>query len=63
MVKNQQLLYRKVGENVEYSLDFTGFYNMNIISQPLYITKAVAGGRIIKRNKNKIKKSKKIREQ
>ena len=51
------LLFKKVGENVEYSSDFSGFYNMNIMSQPPYIRKAIKGGkrrtRKIKRRRNK----------
>jgi len=52
-----QLLFKKVGENVEYSSDFSGFYNMNIMSQPPYVRKAIKGGkrrtRKIKRRRNK----------
>ena len=49
-----QLLFKKVGENVEYALDFSGFYNMNIMSQPPYIRKALAGGK--RRKTRKIKR-------
>lgn len=51
-----QLLYKKVGENVEYSSDFSGFYNMNIMQQPPYIRKALAGGR--KRRTRRMRKNK-----
>lgn len=51
-----QLLYKKVGENVEYASDFSGFYNMNIMSQPPYIRKALAGGR--KRRTRRMRKNK-----
>ena len=56
-----QLLYKKVGENVEYSSDFSGFYNMNIMPQPPYIRKALPGGkrrRTRKMRKNKSRKNK-----
>lgn len=52
-----QLLFKKVGENVEYAIDFSGFYNMNIMSQPPYIRKAIIGGkrktRKMRRNKSR----------
>lgn len=57
-----QLLYKKVGENVEYASDFSGFYNMNIMQQPPYIRKALAGGRkrrTRRMRKNKSRKNKK----
>ena len=54
-----QLLYKKVGENVEYASEFTGFYNMNIMPQPPYIRKTGAGGkRKTKRKTKKIKTKK-----
>lgn len=56
-----QLLYKKVGENVEYSTDFTGFYNMNIMSKSPYIIKSVAGGRRKKTKKNKKSRKKKTK--
>lgn len=34
-----QLLYKKVGENIEFATDFSGFYNMNIMSHSPYIKK------------------------
>lgn len=39
-----ELLYRKIEENVEFSTDFRGFYNMNIISKPPYIVKSSGSG-------------------
>lgn len=56
-----KLLYKKVGENVEYSSDFNGFYNMNILLQPPYIIKAISGGnkRRTRRNIKRVKKSRK----
>lgn len=40
-----QLLFKKVGENVEYSTDFKGFYNMTIFSQTPFIKKTTVGGK------------------
>ena len=40
-----QLLFKKVRGNVEHAVDFPGFYNMNIMSQPPYIKKAISGGK------------------
>ena len=61
-----QLLYRKIGENVEFSTDFSNFYNMNIISRPPFIVKSSRGGkrRKTKRNtrKNIHKKTKRNRK-
>lgn len=54
-----ELLYKKVGVNIEYSSEFTGFYNMNIMPQPPYIRKAISGGK--KRKTKRNKKSKKNR--
>lgn len=59
-----QLLFKKVGENVEYASDFSGFYNMNIMSQPPYIRKALPGGkrrRTRKMRKIKSRKNKRTR--
>ena len=55
-----QLLFKKVGENVEYASDFSGFYNMNIMSQPPYIRKALPGGK--RRRTRKIKRKSKSRK-
>ena len=53
-----QLLYHKVGDNVEFSTNFPGFYNMNLsVSQP-YISKASSGG---KRKRKAFGKTKKRR--
>ena len=54
-----QLLYKKVGVNVEYASDFSGFYNMNIMQQPPYIRKALPGGKRRKTRKMRKNKSRK----
>jgi hypothetical protein len=57
-----QLLYKKVGTTVEQSIDFPGFYNMNILSTEPYITKATKGGkRVSKKRRKSVKKTKKRR--
>jgi predicted ABC-type ATPase len=48
-----QLLYRKIGENVEFATDFDGFYNMNILSRPPYIKKIIGGGKRKRRTKKR----------
>lgn len=56
-----QLLYHKVGENIERSTDFPGFYNMNISDNEPYISLMTSGGKrsdCKKRNDGK-KRSKK----
>jgi predicted kinase len=40
-----QLLYHKVGENVEFSTNFPGFYNMNLSESEPYISKSSSGGK------------------
>ena len=50
-----ELLYKKIRENVEFATDFSGFYNMNIISLPPYIVKSNSGG---KRRKRKTRRRK-----
>jgi hypothetical protein len=40
-----QLLYHKVGDNVEFSTNFPGFYNMNLSVDEPYISKASSGGK------------------
>lgn len=40
-----KLLYHKVGENVEFSTNFPGFYNMNLSDSEPYISKASSGGK------------------
>ncbi len=40
-----KLLYHKVGENVEFSTNFPGFYNMNLSESEPYISKSSGGGR------------------
>jgi hypothetical protein len=54
-----ELLYHKVGDNVEFSTNFPGFYNMNLSDSEPYISKASGGGR--KRRRNKTKKYKKTK--
>lgn len=55
-----QLLYKKVGENVEYSSNFNGFYNLIIMQNPPFIRKKLVGGKITRKRKN-IKKKKSIK--
>lgn len=57
--KEPELLFKKVGENVEFATDFSGFYNMNIMPQPPYIRKAITGGK--RRRTIKIKRNRKSR--
>jgi predicted kinase len=47
-----ELLYKKVGYNIEYSSEFKGFYNMNIFEDPPYIRKKISGGK--RKTKRKI---------
>jgi len=58
-----QLLYKKIEEIVEYASDFSGFYNMNIQSQPPYIIKSSSGGKRRKRRtkRRKTRKNKRTR--
>ena len=59
-----QLLYKKVGTTVEQSIDFSGFYNINILSTEPYIIKATKGGKSlksIKKRRKSVKKTKKRR--
>jgi hypothetical protein len=56
-----QLLYKKVGTTVEQSIDFPGFYNMNILSTEPYITKASKGGKSVRKRRKSVKKTKKRR--
>lgn len=58
-----QLLYKKVEDTVEFSSDFNGFYNMNIMSQPPYIIKATVGGRKRKTKRKTKRKHKTKRRQ
>ena len=46
-----QLLYHKVGDNVEFSSNFPGFYNMNLSVDEPYISKASSGGKKTRRRK------------
>jgi len=52
-----QLLYHKVGDNVEFSTNFPGFYNMNLSVDEPYISKASSGGK--RRRKTKKRRSNK----
>jgi len=54
-----QLLYHKVGDNVEFSTNFPGFYNMNLSVDEPYISKASSGGK--RRRKTKKRRSHKKR--
>ena len=54
-----QLLYHKVGDNVEFSTNFPGFYNMNLSDSEPYISKASSGGK--RRRKTKKRRSHKKR--
>jgi hypothetical protein len=54
-----QLLYKKVGTTVEQSIDFPGFYNMNILTTEPYIIKALKGGRSEATVKKALKKEEK----
>jgi hypothetical protein len=59
-----QLLYHKVGDSVEFSTNFPGFYNMNLSDSEPYISKASSGGRkhlINKKTKRRNKKTKRRR--
>jgi predicted kinase len=51
-----ELLYHKVGSNVEFSTNFTGFYNMNLHDKEPYITKETSGGKRIKKTRRNLKK-------
>lgn len=48
-----QLLYRKVGDNVEFSTNFPGFYNMNLSDTAPYISKSSSGGKRRRRTKKR----------
>ena len=54
-----QLLYHKVGDNVEFSSNFPGFYNMNLSVDEPYISKASSGGK--RKRKTKKRRSNKKR--
>lgn len=54
-----QLLYHKVGDNVEFSTNFPGFYNMNLSVDEPYISKASSGGK--RKRKTKKRRSNKKR--
>ena len=54
-----QLLYHKVGDHVEFSSNFPGFYNMNLSDSEPYISKASSGGK--RRRKTKKRRSQKKR--
>ena len=59
-----QLLFKKVGENIEFTSNFPEFYNMNIMTKPPFIVKAHEGGKRKKRKtrKNKIRRHRKSRK-
>lgn len=56
-----ELLYKKNGDNVEFASEFSGFYNMNIISRPPYITKTIGGGKQRRKRSRRIKRTKSIK--
>ena len=53
-----ELLFKKVGDNVEISQNYPYLYNMSISSSPPYFSLKRKGGRRSKRKKNKQKKTK-----
>ena len=62
-----EMLYHKVGPNVEFATNFPGFYNMNISDKAPYISLIRSGGkkkskrrRIKKNNKKSKKRSRKL---
>jgi hypothetical protein len=56
-----QLLYHKVGDDVEFSTNFPGFYNMNLSDADPYILKSSSGGKKTRRRKTKKRRSNKRR--
>ena len=48
-----QLLYHKVGDNVEFSTNFPGFYNMNLSVDEPHISKESSGGKRRRRTKKR----------
>jgi predicted kinase len=48
-----QLLYHKVGDSVEFSTNFPGFYNMNLSDSDPYISKSSGGGKRRRRTKKR----------
>jgi predicted kinase len=53
-----ELLFKKVGDNVEIAQNYPYLYNMSISSSPPYFSLKYKGGRRSKRKKNKQKKTK-----
>ena len=53
-----EMLYHKVGPNVEFATNFSGFYNMNISDKAPYISLMRSGGK--KRSKRRRTKKRKI---
>ena len=56
-----QLLYHKVGDNVEFSTNFPGFYNMNLSVDAPYISKSSSGGKRKRIHKTKKRRTNKKR--
>ena len=56
-----QLLYHKVRDNVEFSTNFPGFYNMNLSVDAPYISKSSSGGKRKRIHKTKKRRSHKRR--
>lgn len=53
-----ELLFKRIGENIETVVDYPDFYNMRINSSPPYFSLKRRGGRRTKRRKNNRKKTK-----
>lgn len=56
--QSPELLFKKVGENIEVVQNYPYLYNMSISSSPPYFSLKRKGGRRSKRKKNKQKKTK-----
>ena len=56
-----QLLYHKVGDDVEFSTNFPGFYNMNLSVAAPYISKSSSGGKRKRIHKTKKRRTNKKR--
>ena len=56
-----EMLYHKVGPNVEFATNFPGFYNMNISDKAPYISLMRSGGKRSKRRRTKKNNKKRSR--
>jgi hypothetical protein len=52
-----ELLFKKVGENVEIAQNYPNLYNMSINSSPPYFSLKSKGGRKTKKKKNKLRRT------